>query len=283
MNLDKVLFCHEGGSCSEQMVQVDNYTKLRVISYSPAFPKGNTPIVFVGGLSTVLESFGHIIYQLTRDFPLHYIETRDHASSQIQGKGQFDIETSGHDIAVVLHKLELREHAYALMGYSLGVTIIADGFRHLKVKPRQMIFMEPTPVFHYPKWGIKMAKATRGLKTMPLKIFAKWYIRNFIIDKHADAEMVVISERAIDSCNPVKLKKTMVAIADYTLWDKLESIECPVLVVAATKDKFHSHDETMRMVSMLKNSSYIDLETNKRSHSVEAAQVIKEYLAQNLQ
>ena len=278
MNQDTILFCHEGGSCSEQMVAVDNYTKLRVISYSPAFQKGNIAIVFVGGLSTVLESFGNIIYHLTSDFPFHYIETRDHSSSQILGEGHFDIETSGLDIAAVLCKLELKESEYVLMGYSLGVTVIADGFRHLKVKPKQMIFMEPTPVFHYPKWTIKLAKATQGLKTMPLKIIAKWYIHNFIIDKNADAEMVLISAKAIDSCDPVKLKKTMVAIADYTLWDKLESIECPVLVIAATKDKFHVHDETLKMVSMLRNCSYIDLETNQRSHSIEAAEVIKENL-----
>jgi pimeloyl-ACP methyl ester carboxylesterase len=192
--------------------------------------------------------------------------------------GRFDIETSGLDVSAVVHWLGLKE--YVLMGYSLGAAIIADGYRHLAVKPRQMIFLEPTPVFHYPRVAIKMARLTRQLKTMPLKIITKWYIRNFIIDKNADADMVQISAKAIDNCDPVKLKKTIVAIAGYTLWDKLAGVNCPVLVIAATKDKFHRHDETLRLLSMLENSSYVDLETNRRSHSAEAAEVIRTYLVQ---
>lgn len=278
MNLAELQFCYEGGCCSEQMIQVDRDTKLRVVSYSPAFPRNNIAVVFVGGLSTVLESFGSVVCQLTKDFPFHYIETRDHASSQIQGEGRFDIETSARDIAAITEGLGLKE--YVLMGYSLGAAIIADGYRHLNVKPQQMIFLEPTPVFHYPALAVKMARLTRELKTMPLRLFAKWYIRNFIIDKNADADMVGISAKALDSCDPVKLKKTIVAIADYTLWDKLTDIDCPVLLIAATKDKFHNHDETLKMLRLLKNSSYVDLETNRRSHSVEAAEVIRKYLIQ---
>lgn len=276
MSENDTLFCHEGAQCNEQMIRVDNRTKLRVISYAPAFPAENIDIVFVGGLSTVLDSFGQIIHELTRDFPFHYIETRDCSSSQIEGEGTFDIETSGRDIVAIIHKLGLKENGYVLMGYSLGATMIADGYRFLKTKPRQLILLEPTPVFHYPKLGLKVAKATLNFKVKPLKPFVNWYIRNFVIDKKKDAEMVRISEKAIDSSDPIKLKKTILAISDYKVWDKLADIDRPILIIGASMDKFHVHHETMRMVSSLKNCNYIDLENNKRSHSTEAAHLIRE-------
>ncbi|HEY6913284.1 MAG TPA: alpha/beta hydrolase, partial [Paludibacter sp.] len=70
----------------------------------------------------------------------------------------------------------------------------------------------------------------------------------------------------------------ILAIDDYDVWDKLETIECPVLILGATKDKFHVHDETRKMVSLLKNCSYADIEDNQRSHSAEAAVLIRGYI-----
>jgi pimeloyl-ACP methyl ester carboxylesterase len=268
----------EGALSTVQMIQVANQVKLRVFSYSSAYETGNNAIVFVGGLSTMMESFKYIIHELTRDFPFHYIETRDHSSSQIDGKVQFDIKTSGLDIVKIVEFLRLEDEKYTLMGYSLGATIIADCFSCLKTKPQQMIFMEPTPVFHYPKWGLKLIKASLGLKSKPLKPFVKWYMRNFVIDKKADAEMVKISSNALDSADPEKLKKTILDVVDYTVWDKLETIACPVLILAASNDTFHVHAETIKMASLLKNCRYIDLENNQRSHSIEAAEVIREYV-----
>jgi pimeloyl-ACP methyl ester carboxylesterase len=268
----------EGATCSERMIQVTDQVKLRVLSFAPAYESGNDAIVFVGGLSTIIDSFRHIIHELTRDFPFYFIETRDHSSSQIQGEVQYDIQTSGLDIARIIDVLGLEDNKFTLMGYSLGATIIAGAYSLLKSKPRHMILMEPSPAFHYPSWGLRLMRASINLKTKPLKPVANWYIRNFVIDKNADAEMVKISANALNSADPVKLKKTILAVVDYTVWDKLGEIECPVLMLAASKDKFHVHEEITKMVSLLKRCTYIDLENNLRSHSVEAAEVIRNYV-----
>jgi pimeloyl-ACP methyl ester carboxylesterase len=278
MNPDKELFCHEGAHCTERMVQVDEKVKLRVVSYNPAFSTANIPIVFIGGLATIMESFGDIIRDLTRDFPFHYIETRERSSSQISGDVNFDIASSARDIDSVVQALELENGKYLFLAYSLGGSIVAESYHFLKSKPRQIIFFEPTPVFHYPKWSIKLMKFSIGFNLSGLRPIAKWYIRNFVIDKRADYEMVVISSRALDNADPYKLRKTILAIADYTVWDKLVSIECPVLIIAASKDTMHVKKEIDRMVTQIKNSTYYDMETNKRSHSVEAAQVIRRFL-----
>lgn len=272
------LFCHESAKCHEQMISVEKRTKLRVISYSPSVTNRNTTIVFVGGLSTIPESFGSVIYELTRDYPFHYIETRDHASSQVNGSGKFDIITSGLDIVAIIQTLGLIHENYILIGYSMGVPVIVESYRFLKAKPRQMVFVVPTPVFHYPGWSLKLIKATLGFERITFRSFAKWYLRNFIINKRDDAEMVNISAKALDSADIVKLKKTVLAIAGYEIWNTLEVVHCPVLVLAATKDTFHIHDEILRIVSLLRNCHYIDLETNKRTHGVEAALLIREYI-----
>jgi pimeloyl-ACP methyl ester carboxylesterase len=271
-------FCHAGAHCTEQMVQVDEHAKLRVLSYTPAFPSGNNTIVFVGGLSTVLDSFKYVVRELTRDFALHYIETRDRPTSQLNGESRFDCITFGFDVASVINSLGLTEGKYVLIGYSFGAPVLIDCYHILKKKPEQMVFVEPTPALHYPKWSLRLLKASLIFKKNPLKPFANWYIRNFVIDKKADAEMVNISARAINSSDPAKLIKTILAIADYNVWDKLETIECPVLILGATKDKLHAHDEIRKLVSLLKNCRYVDMEDNQRSHSAEVAELVRGYI-----
>ncbi len=116
------------------------------------------------------------------------------------------------------------------------------------------------------------------MKTSKLRFIAKWYINNFVIDKKADAEMAKISANAIDNADTQKLKRTILAIAGYEIWDKLRIINRPVLIISASKDKMHRHEEIMRMKSLIKICDIIDLETNKRSHSLEASQTIRNFI-----
>ena len=161
-------FQFEGAQYAEHLVQVDERVKLRVYSFLPAYESGNPNVIFVGGLSTMMESFKSIVHELTRDFPFYYIETRDHSSSLVSGEVQFDIENCGMDIVRVIEAFGLEDAKYVLIGYSMGATLIADCYRFLKAKPKQMIFLEPTPVFHYPKWSLILMRASIGLKSLCL-------------------------------------------------------------------------------------------------------------------
>lgn len=88
-------------------------------------------------------------------------------------------------------------------------------------KPLKMIFLEPTTVFHYPSWSIPVIKLSLLFKTKRLRFIAKWYINNFVIDKKADAEMAEISSNAIDNADTQKLKRAILAIAGYEIWDRI--------------------------------------------------------------
>lgn len=270
--------CGEHIRVLEQMVPVDVFVKLRTVSfYSPA-NNSNPPVIFLGGLSTVVESFTSIIRDLTKDFNFHAVETRDHASSQLGENQKFDMETMGRDLGEVVKFLNLTNHQFILLGYSLGVAVIVEALRFMTNKPLKMIFLEPTTVFHYPSWSIPVIKLSLLFKTKRLRFIAKWYINNFVIDKKADAEMAEISSNAIDNADTQKLKRAILAIAGYEIWEKIEHIDCPVLIISASKDKMHRNDDILRLNSLITDCRIIDLETNKRSHSMEASQIIRNFI-----
>lgn len=169
MNENLSSMCHESTVIVDQMVIVDQDVKIRLISFYCQQKNSLPPIIFLGGLSTVIESFSEVIVELTKDFTFHYIETRDHSSSEMNGNLKYDMQTMGQDLCEVIKFLNLTDNQFILLGYSLGVAVIAEGLQLMKVQPLKFIFLEPTPVFHYPKWTIPIIKISLLMKTSKLR------------------------------------------------------------------------------------------------------------------
>ncbi len=276
--MNRISGFHENATVAERIIQVNGQVGLRVVSFEPVRPAGNMPLVLVAGLSTMMDSFHGVLRELTRDFTLHYIETREKPSSRLSGKVRFTIGEIGKDVAAAVQMLGLSEESYVLMGYSLGAAAIADGYRNLASKPFCMLFVEPTPALHFPGWSLAMIRWF-GVPLYPMvKAFVKWYLYNFRIDKAEDEELVLIISRALDNADPVKLSNCILDNAGYKSWDILNLIDSPSLVVATSKDKLHVFDDVNRMVTSINNCSYIDMEDNQRTHSAEMGHVIRDFL-----
>jgi pimeloyl-ACP methyl ester carboxylesterase len=266
-----------GTLITENMVEVAANVAIRLVTFTPEAGTTGMPVVMVVGLATRMESFRDILMELSKHVTIFYIETREKSSSEISGKACFDMNEHGRDIAKVIAGLDLFSAQYALMGYSFGATAILEAYPLLPAKPRAVLLMEPTPAFRYPAWAKLLIRLAVPLYPV-MKAFAKWYLRQFYINTKDDAEMAVISSRALDHADPQKLRDSILAIAGYEVWDRLALVECPALIVATSKDGLHTHADIMRMATSLKKCSYVDMETNKRSHSAELAVVTLDYL-----
>jgi pimeloyl-ACP methyl ester carboxylesterase len=270
-------YCYPGTHYSEQMFQTDECVRLRVIHFKPVSPSPYPPVVMVVGLATVIESFQDIIGELTRDFEVYYVETREKSSSLLSGKVKFNIGTVAGDITSIISLLKLPFDQYILFGYSYSAAIIVEAYPYLKPKPTCLLLLSPTPSFYYPRWSLTLIRVAVPFYGV-LKPIAKWYLGNFVINRKEDNDMYLFTSRALDRADPRKLKNAILAIAGHTVWDRLESIDCSTLIVDTSSDGIHVHEDIMRMTNSIKKSSYIDMVNNKRTHSAELSFVIKDYL-----
>lgn len=262
-------------------VPVEENVRLNIIRFTPENPELEVPAVMVTGLGTIIESFQKLIAYLTKRVPLIYIETREKSSSQIEGNTSFGIETQSLDVVNVIDYFKLDEKGYFLIGYSLGATIIAHSYSKLKNKPAGIIFLDPTPVFRYPKWSLFLIKNFGSRFYTVTKPIAKWYLTHFYINKKEDPEMAVISSQVLDNADPKKFRQAILDIAGYEVWNSLGTINCRTMVVGTSKDGFHNQEEVVRMTQMLANSEFFDLETNLRLHSTEMGEIALRFF-QNL-
>ena len=69
------------------------------------------------------------------------------------------------------------------------------------------------------------------------------------------------------------------SLAKYNIWPKLNDIELPMLFIGGSEDVMHKPDNLKKMVNILKNATYLDMETNTRIHTAEMVVAVRKYLA----
>lgn len=267
-----------GVSVEEQMVPVDSRVALRVGILRPVKKTGRPTVVFVAGWMTQLESWFEVLQEMTRDFPVIYVETREKKSSRIQGRAGFGVGDIGGDVVRIVGHFGLRDRGYLIVASSLGATAVMDRHQDFKTRPRTLVMVNPNAVFRIPafwKWVVRLFFPPL------LKVFrpvVKWYLRTFRLDIRSDPAQYKKYCATLDNADPWKTKQTAMAIWDYRIWDKLGSLRIPTLIVGASRDKLHEPENMERMVSLVPGATYLDLETNARNHSRELVEEIRRYL-----
>lgn len=267
-----------GTSIRELFVQTLPEVALRVIEFKPSSPGNNPVMVFVAGWVTQISAWKEVLQEMSRDFRVIYMETREKISSRIQGRAAFDVESIGKDIVEVVEHFDLEDQSYLLFGSSLGATAIVDCVRFLKHKPLCLVLVGPNAHFRVPRLGkLGVKPFYPGLYRL-IKPMVKWYLRTFRLDIEHDYAQYAKYCQALDAADPFKLKPALLSLSTYEIWPYLSSVKCPSLIFGAEKDKLHEPENLRKIVRSLPDCKYIDLHTNQGTHSREVVEYLKIFL-----
>lgn len=271
-------FCSPGARASEQMIALSEGVRLRLVTFEPAEDRGHPAIVFVPGWISQLEGWRDVLVEMTRQFRVFLIETREKISSQIDRNAAYSVESIGDDIIHLISKLDLKDGSYLLFGSSLGATVIMDCYHRIPEKPECIAVVAPNAVFHVPGYWKLIIYLFYPRCYLILKPAIKWYLKHFRLNVEADYDQYQKYCRALDAADPFKLKKAAMAFWKYTIWDRLGAIDRPALVIGASEDKLHEPENLNRMVEMLPDAYYKDMGTNKSTHTASVVDVLRSFL-----
>ncbi len=272
-------YCAEGANYKTEFIDVSENVSLRLITFSPAKPSNKPPIVFVPGWVSQISGWLQVLLEMTREYTVYYIETREKISSIVDGDADYTIEEMGKDVIKVLEQIQLVDEKYYLFGSSLGGTIILDLWRFLKTKPLSLILVGPNAEFRVPKFWHYIVTAFYPSLYNALKPAIKWYLRTFRMNIESDVAQYEKYSEALDSADPWKLKKALLSVEKYKVWDLLKDINTPTLIYTASKDKLHEPENLSRMAKTMQNATIVDMETNSGTHSMQMIVEMKKYLA----
>jgi pimeloyl-ACP methyl ester carboxylesterase len=272
-------YCAEGAVWREERVPVSDRVKLRVITFTPPKPTANPPVVFVPGWITLMAAWKDVLREMTRDFTVHYVETREKISSIVTGRVDYSVEALGRDIDSFVRGLGPKDGRYILFGSSLGATVVLDCTRFIAIRPECVVVVGPNAEFNVRWWGKIVIALFWPPSYFLMKRFVMWYLRNFRLDIGSDAAQYEKYRNNLEAADPWKLKRAAWAFSSYRIWNLLPKIDLPVLLVSASKDKLHEPENLRRIAELLPRCDVLDFETNKGTHSAEMVRVVKEKLA----
>lgn len=271
-------YCAPGTEIKEEMIAVSEIVSLRVITFMPNKKNDNPAVLFVAGWISLIKGWKFVLKEMTRDFPVFYVETREKISSRVIGKAGYGVEEIGQDILALVSRLNLNNRKYILFGSSLGATAILDCCQSLTSKPLSLILIGPNAAFRVPKLGMAAIRILPPRLYLVFKPFIKWYLKTFRLNVRSDYAQYEKYCNALDAADPWKLKKGALSLSKYQVWELLEEIECPTLIVGASKDALHEPKDLQKMVSKMKNARYLDLETNKETHSEVMVEEMRKFI-----
>ena len=272
-------YCAEGANYKTEFIDVSESVSLRLITFSPAKPSNKPPIVFVPGWVSQISGWLQVLLEMTREYTVYYIETREKISSVVKGKTSYTIEEMGKDVIKVIEQIQLINKEYYLFGSLLGGTIILDLWRFLETKPLSLILVGPNAEFRVPKsWHFIVTIFYPPLYSL-IKPPAKWYLRTFRMNIESDHAQYEKYSEALDSADPWKLKSAILSVAKYKVWELLKDITTPTLIFGASKDKLHEPENLQRIVKTMQNATIFDMETNSGTHSREMVYEMNSYLS----
>lgn len=271
-------YCAPGAACRVDRVPVDDGVILQVVNFTPAIDTHRPAVIFVAGWVSHIDGWHEVLLEMTSQFPVLYVETRDKASALVNLEADYSVAALAGDLAAVVAHYQLAPDDYVLLGSSLGGTASLECFHLLHAKPRCLVLIGPNAEFRLPPMGATFIRLFPPSVYLGLRPIIKLYLRLFRLDVKADYAQYAKYKRVLDAADPWKLKRGMLALATYQVWDRLAGINRPTLVIGGAHDVMHEPGNLRRMAGMLPQGEYLDMGTNRATHSREMVQRVREYL-----
>lgn len=271
-------FCAPGTQIQESYLEVSPQVALRLITFTPKTERQRPPVLFIPGWVSLIKGWQIVLQEMTRDFTVYYLETREKVSSIVSGKVDYGVTTIGNDILRAIELLSLPPQGYLLFGSSLGATAILECCQQAGQEPLCLVLVGPNALFQIPLWAQGIIFLFPPRLYLILKPVIKWYLKHFRLDVESDRPQYEKYCRALDAADPWKLKAAALAFRNYTVWDQLPSITLPTLIIGASKDVMHVPENLEKMVSILPHGTYLDMETNSQTHSTNMVKAVRDYL-----
>lgn len=265
----------------EYMVDVSDGVSLKVIDFTPQITSSGKPVIlFVAGWISLIAGWKGVLKVLTAKYRILYLETREKQSSIVANvkKVSFSMERLKLDIGEVIEKIIPPSEKFVIAGSSLGASAIIEYCGSEGRKPLSAILISPKAEFRFPKLLELVIPAVHPSLAFLVRPVIKWYLRNFRLDKKNSREQIEKYENTLDSADPYKLKANALALRKYALLNRVDKINVPCLMISATTDILHGTDEIKRIMKIMPDSTYVELESNMETHSEKAGRLIAEYV-----
>jgi len=253
----------------EKYFTMSDGTIVRVLDFNLAKEPDEYIFFLVPGYTTVFQSWHKVTELLSVKHRVIYFESREKCTSTVPRKLERKITFTqmGHDIKEVVEQLELDKQKYITICSSTGGTILYEALSRKWLRPTGQVAIGPAMIYYIKGFITFLSRFIPNfvIKTL-FRPFAQFYLKKAYVDEKAEPEQMIKYLRAFDEGELRKSLPVLRKMRKYNGWDLPAKIDTPSLLIGATTDIMHVADNCKRVDSLMPNSYYVDLGTNKAAH-----------------
>ncbi|MCE7749860.1 MAG: alpha/beta hydrolase [Candidatus Heimdallarchaeota archaeon] len=257
-------------------VMMSDNTTIRVFTTkAPADKRNGYTLFIISGWGTVLPSWNELLIDAFKDFDIVYFESREKGSSSFTRKSDRGMYRMALDIKDTITNLKLNESKLVLFGSCIGATTIVYGMVEEMYNPYMPVLLAPPGRFEVPPVLSYLIPISPTFLWSIAKPILRFWVNKF---KTEDQKQAAKYLRTIEEADAKRWKRLGLKIVFKRYWKTFPKVKNHVLLIAAERDKMHDAEDTMKVSKMIKNSTYLNLETNSNTHSSVMVDTIREYL-----
>tara|TARA_Y100000994_G_scaffold226713_1_gene209808 strand:- start:83 stop:934 length:852 start_codon:yes stop_codon:yes gene_type:complete len=271
-------YCSQGTKIKTSYIEVSSCVQLLKIHFTPKKITNYPPVIFIPGWGSFIQGWKTVLREMSKDFEIYYLETREKGSSIHKKEQEITIENIGDDIARATALINLKDDCFIALGSSMGATAILDAIAGEKLSPSLAVLIGPNIEFNIPRFLIIILSIIPIQFYKVIRPFAKWYMKRKYIDMGSDSKQYHKYSYVLDNIHFGRTRRSALSFKKYSFKDKIEKIRKRILVFSGKKDILHNYKQTLDMVKRIENATLVNLETNDRTHSIEMVDEMRTYL-----
>jgi len=276
-------YFHPNCVISTKYHTVSDGTKLfSILTQPPNKIENIRPIIIIPGWFSLISGWLDVVNTISEFTTIAYFESREKNTSILaSNKVDMSVNRMVLDLCEVRDDLGVEFKDAIVLGSSMGGTTIFKYLVDQNISANLFVLIGPNPSFDAPKI------ITPILLKMPLfiykvtKAYVKWHVLRFKIDRKKEPEQAQKYIDVLEGAENWKIRQSARKCLKFNVWRDLHLINANILLVGASLDKMHAAERTLKLKKLIKNASYIDFESNKKSHSEEFGKFMVEIAHQD--
>ena len=221
------------------------------------------PIVFIHGLSDSLDYWEPVASSLKENYKIIRMDLRGHGQSEL-GNDEITIDLFADDLFNILEELNLKK--VNLVGFSLGGFVALDFAVNHPDMISSLVLMSCNVKMtdHSQMVFNKFLNAINSSFEDFYDVILPMVLCPDVIENHTE-ELELMRVYGAQTANVEAIKKAILAVNDFDIWDFLTEIDIPTLIIMGKYDEIFLPEDAADLSNQIKNSRLIVLDNLKHN------------------
>ncbi len=235
-------------------------------------------LMLIPGWGTVVPGWEKVLMEAAKDFDVLYIESREKGSFRpSENKTINDINRLALDVKEIVEHLKIDQNRLITLTSSFSTLTIADLLGTKKIKPTLNVLIGPVYQLNMPPTTRYLMHIFPNFIINWTKPIWRWWLLKF---KSEDPVQAAKYMRVLEESDFKKWRAVAKRVCFTKVWDLYKQIsDTRVVIIGMETDKMHTVELSKSILAVIPNAEYIDMKTNRATHSGEMIEVIRKLIS----